>query len=122
MNLLALDIGMRRTGIALGDTTVDTIVALDTIVHETDEMLVDAIDVLAKKHSAQKIVVGMPLLLSGSEGEQAEFVRTIGAQLSEKKWEVSYLDERFTTTKSTKGDGDAQAACALLQMWMKRNP
>lgn len=124
MYILALDIGKRRTGAALGDTDTATVVALDTMQHGSDVMddVAKQILTLAKSKHVQTIVLGLPLLLSSEEGSQTEFVREIGTRLQEAGLTVAYLDERYTTAKHSRSDGDAKAACQLMLTWLERRP
>lgn len=122
MNLLALDIGMRRTGIAYADTTNGIVLPLDTFTHATPEELVARVQQLSTERKIDEIVIGLPLLLSGEEGEQAKFVRACGTLLETLKIPLFYLDERYSTPsgKGRVSDPDAAAACGILQMYIDR--
>ncbi len=120
MRLLALDIGMRRTGIAFVDSANGITLPLDTIITKhADEMIQKVIDI-AKARNVQQVIVGLPLLPSGVEGSQTEYVRSCADQLTEHGVIVSFLDERYTTSKSQEFDGDARAACQLLDLFVQR--
>lgn len=114
MRILALDIGTRRTGVAFLDTAVGVPLAADTLRHVSDEELVAGIVAQVAKRGIDRFVVGLPLLPSGEEGEQSDYVRRIAELLEESGTPVTFLDERYTTPK-TGADGDSMAACILLQ-------
>lgn len=114
--VLAFDIGTRRTGVAFGDTSDGVVVSLDTILHHSPDELVEAVAVIVKEKSITHIVVGLPRLPSGEEGEQAAFSRSVGDAFVARGWPVTYIDERFTTSKDESVDGDAKAAIELLQL------
>lgn len=76
------------------------------------------VDVLAEIRSicsdceVAKIVIGLPLSLSGEEGDAAHKARLFGDQVGEAtNCEVVFIDERFTTV---------QAESALLEGGMRR--
>lgn len=123
MRILALDIGRRRTGVAFAEDTIGVPVALDTVQHESIDDLRDQVLVLADERNVDVLLLGMPLLLSGKEGDQSAFVRTCGDRLEAVGMHVEYMDERYSTGTRTKDiDGDAKAACELMLTYLsKRN-
>ena len=123
MRYLSLDIGDRHTGIAYLDTTVGIPLPLNTLHHTTEKQLVDAVLAIVRERRVETILVGLPRLPSGEEGAQATQSRKIGTLLSPAGVPVEYVDERYTTPRSSQHknalptqniDGDATAACALL--------
>ncbi len=122
MNILCLDIGMRRTGVAFVETNVNVPLALDTIQSETQEEMIEKIMTIVREKKIDRVIIGLPLLLSGGEGEQSEYVRSCAELLKEEKVEVEFIDERYTTSDSQEYDGDARAACELLRTYMQKNP
>ncbi len=120
MRLLALDIGMKRTGIAFVDTANDVVLPLDTIVADDADTMIENVIAIVKERKVEQVIVGLPLLPSGEEGSQTDYVRSCANTLSESGVEVSFLDERYTTSKSQDFDGDARAACELLAMYLQR--
>jgi putative Holliday junction resolvase len=93
MRVLAIDHGAARCGAALSDPTGTIVRPLDTV--EPDP---EAVAALAREHGAELIVVGLPVSLDGSEGEQAAAARTFADAL-ERAGEVAVetWDERQTT-------------------------
>lgn len=120
MKLIAFDVGERRTGVAYFDPAIDFVIPLDTIHHAKEIELLDAAEAVLKQRGVTKVVVGLPLLLSGVEGSQAKFARGIGGVLASRGFDVDYIDERFTTDRAHPGDGDAKAACIVLNTYLKR--
>ena len=123
MRYLSLDVGTRRTGIAYLDTDVGIPLPLDTIKHLTEEQLIEDVLKIVGERTIDHVIVGLPLLLSGAEGEQAAYSRHVGELLSSRGVRVRYRYERQTTPRQihhknalpTKGiDGDSVAACAIL--------
>ncbi len=120
MKLIALDVGERRTGIAFFDPQIDFVIPLDTIHHTNEGELLDAAEAVLKLRGAQDVIIGLPLLLSGIEGSQAKFAKMIGTQLEARGFDVDYIDERFTTDRLTPSDGDAKAACIVLNTYLQQ--
>ena len=120
MKLIALDVGERRTGVAFFDSAIDFAIPLDTIHHTNELELLDAADAVLQARGVKDVVIGLPLLLSGVEGSQAKFAKMIGAQLATRGVSVDYIDERFTTDRQTPSDGDAKAACIVLNTYLQR--
>ncbi len=129
MRFLALDVGKRRTGLAFLDEETGIPLPLETFHHSSSAQLIAHVESVKGERNIDVVVLGLPLLPSGTEGEQAAFVREFGDRLIEKGIEVRYVDERFTTTQSafshtgaksmTKHiDADAGAACAILNMFL----
>lgn len=114
MRLLALDIGKKRTGIAFVDTENNIPLPLDTIVTSSVEDMIERVVEIGQKRQVDRVIVGLPLLPSGDEGEQSRFVRDCGALLEAQGLVIQYMDERYTTSKERGFDGDARAACSLL--------
>lgn len=114
MKLLALDIGTRRTGVAFLDEDVNVPVALETIVHATFSDLQARVTELITRKGIDRVIIGLPLLLSGGEGKQATIVRAFSKMLMEEGFVVELRDERYTTPRNATFDADSAAAVALL--------
>ena len=120
MKILALDIGTRRTGVAFVDTANGIPLPLDTILSESTEELVSHIHQIADERGVEKIVIGLPLLLSGDEGSQSGYVRECAAMIEQSGLQIHFVDERYTTGASAEYDGDARVACGLLTTFLER--
>ena len=118
MRILSLDIGRRRTGVAFADDAINVPMALNTLHHRSVEQLVEQVGELIHEKSIDELLIGLPLLLSGIEGEQVEFVRSCADQLERFGLPIAFLDERYTTVKGGELDGDAVAACDLLTTYL----
>jgi putative Holliday junction resolvase len=71
---------------------------------------------LAAEHGVERVVVGLPLLMSGAEGSQAALARTFSAELAAiVDVPVETYDERLTTrmAETSKRAGAAAAADSL---------
>ncbi len=123
--ILALDIGKRRTGAALGDDERPYILALNTIHHVSENELVNSVSIIVKEKSITRIILGLPRRLDGSIGKQATFVHQVGDMIAEAtKIAPEYIDERYTSfssKESQESDKDASAACSILEVALSRN-
>lgn len=108
MNIVALDIGDRRIGIAVTDPFGSYAIPAETF-FRTEDKEGDAkkIAELVKARGAELVVCGLPLLADGTEGEQARKNRAFAARLEALGIRVVFEDERFTTQEAR---GDLHAA------------
>ena len=127
-NLLALDVGEKRIGMAMADTAVRIAVPFGWLEH-TETILTDLAEVLLR-HEIALIVVGYPRNQSGEPTKQTayveEFVKTI-AELDIDA-EIVYQDESLTSVQAearlgtrikNKGEIDAEAASIILQDYLE---
>jgi putative holliday junction resolvase len=120
--VLALDYGTARCGCAISDPTGTLVRPLPAVEPPEAERIAQ----LAKEFDAQRVVVGLPVSLSGEEGEQAGLSRAFAAELGGLlDLPVEMYDERLTTTmaersarEGAKGDPDSLAAAHLLEGYL----
>ena len=116
---LALDIGRRRTGVAIGDPTLGITFPYPTVEHSSPRDLVTHVLGLVSAHDISLVFAGLPLLPSGREGAQARFVRRCVSLLIKGGIPVQFIDERYSSYGHY-GDADAQSACTLLSIAFAR--
>jgi len=129
--ILALDVGDRRIGIALSDTTqmIATPHSVYTRVGWGPD--VKHIQKLYNDHEAVLIVCGLPRNMDGSVGFQAEKVQSFAGQLEKAGLPVVFQDERLSTVSAhqalieggmrrddRKGTVDKVAAAVILQTYL----
>jgi len=120
-HFLALDIGNRRTGVAYTSSDIGVPVALKTIKHDTFDVLNEKVVDLFKEKEITHLVVGLPLLPSGDEGEQVEIVRSVVEKMPiPSHISVIFIDERHTTPREKYKDPDAAAACEILSVYLHK--
>lgn len=139
MRYLAIDLGDKRTGLAVGDDSVNIASPLETI----DVGLPDGPDALARaiQRAIDKyvgaapcqLVLGLPLNMDGSDSPRAKQTRELARHLEAKLGRPVHLaDERLTsadadwqmartglTHKQKKARRDALAAANLLSDFLK---
>ena len=131
MRYLAIDYGIKRTGLAICDP--GETVASPLVVIEGQKDLLQKIKEVAEAENAEEIVLGLPLNMDGTAGSQAKLVLEFGEQL-EKILEipVHYQDERLSTfgaeeklaggelsRKKRQKRLDAIAAAAILEAFLE---
>ena len=125
----AFDFGISRIGIATTDQ--DGLLAFPlSVVKNTKGVIEGEIAQLIDGYSPIHLYVGLPILLSGNEGESAKLAREFGERLQSRfNLPVDYIDERLSTVtasrnlraagkdaRSSKEDIDAAAAVEILEM------
>jgi len=102
MTMLCLDIGDVRTGVAISNEVSSICSPLDHI--KSNDNLVQKISKLITEHSIDTIVIGLPKLMSGREGERAKYSRKIKKELVTRYESLNVIlwDERLTTKQAEK--------------------
>jgi putative Holliday junction resolvase len=119
---LALDVGERRIGLAVGDEGGGIARPLRTLTRRALATDVAAIGDLARKEEVTALLIGLPLTLRGDEGPQAARVRRFAESLGSLGLPVEMHDERFTTSEARlrgAADDDAGAAAILLEDFLQ---
>ncbi len=127
MRVLALDYGSARCGCALSDPTETIVTPLEHVERPGSKRGMKQLVELVQEREVGRVVVGLPLSLSGSDTEQTretrEFARRLALRLGEGV-PVDMHDERFTTRMAQRmGEGfasseDSRAAAHLLESWL----
>ncbi len=118
MRYMALDVGDRRIGVAVGDDAHGLARPLRTLVRRSVKKDLEALGALAREEHVGAIVIGLPLTLAGAEGHQAERVRRFAEASAALGLPVELYDERHTSSEAAlRGatDLDAGAATILLE-------
>lgn len=131
MRYLGLDIGDRWIGVALSDPSAKLASPLTVLKRSDDIADMEAIVSMIKKHDVGLVVVGLPRMLNGSLGIQAQKVEFFKIKLHDKvNIPVEFRDERLTTVsarrfmrasgkkKSRRKRDDAIAAAVILQAFL----
>jgi putative holliday junction resolvase len=96
--VLAVDPGSKRVGVAVSDPSETIAQALVTVPAEPAGTLPRRLAEIARHEEAERIVVGLPRRMDGSEGPEARSARMLAAALrQEARLPVELVDERLTT-------------------------
>ena len=95
---MAVDPGSKWVGVALSDPTATIAQALLTVPAQPAATLASRLAEIAKAHEVQRIVVGLPLRLDGTQGPEASAARGLAGGLRKASGlPVELVDERLTT-------------------------
>jgi putative Holliday junction resolvase len=124
VKVLALDYGSARTGVAVSDPTGTLARPVGVVEGAATESGLAQLARLVREEEAERIVVGLPLTMRGTRGEQvAETERFVAALRGAVDVPVELFDERFTTDLAQQTAGaapeDALAAAHLLSTYLE---
>ena len=98
---MGIDPGRKRIGIALSDPTGLLASAHSILRRTTLPADLEALRRIARDHQVHRIVVGLPLHMSGDEGQEAERARAFAAELeSALGLPVELVDERLSSVEA----------------------
>ena len=101
MRILGLDIGDKRIGVAVSDHMGWTAQGLHTVENTGKNAVHAKLKEIINEYKPEKIIIGLPLNMGGSEGQRAELVKRFGkAMESFYTGEIIYWDERLTTVSA----------------------
>jgi putative holliday junction resolvase len=123
MRVLALDYGSARCGAAVSDPTGTLATPLEPVLQPATRKGFGRVLALAAEVGAERIVVGLPLSLSGADSAQTAETRAFAERLRRAvQVPVELYDERFTTRLASHAGGsaslDSRAAAVLLDEWL----
>ncbi|MDO4773571.1 MAG: Holliday junction resolvase RuvX [Candidatus Saccharibacteria bacterium] len=126
-NLLALDVGEKRIGMAMADTSVKIAVPFGYL-ENTETVMAQLAEVLLR-HDINTVVVGYPRNQSGEPTAQTAFVEAFVADMADLEIDadIVYQDESLTSVQAEqrlgrvkdKGEIDAEAASIILQDYLE---
>lgn len=98
MRILAIDLGLARTGVAICDPSEMLASPVGTVQEGDPDALLSRIVAIAAERRAEMVVVGLPRNMDGSCGESAKRAEAFADALREKTGlPVRLWDERLTT-------------------------
>ena len=128
---MALDVGTKRIGVALSDYLNVIATPYITLSRVPEEKAIEEIFKIAKDNRVEKIVVGVPINMDGTQGGQADDCIKFSQKL--KGFDIIYEDERLTSEEAesrlkarkidfrkNKGLVDMESACVILEQYLGR--
>ncbi|HEY7740406.1 MAG TPA: Holliday junction resolvase RuvX [Steroidobacteraceae bacterium] len=138
--VLSFDYGLRRIGVAVGNTLTGTAEGLATVAAQDGLPDWRSLDQLVADWRPQELVVGVPYNMQGEDaGIAAAALRFAGELQDRYRIGVHRVDERLTsreaedelrerrrsgakTRRVRRGDVDREAARLLLLQWLRARP
>jgi putative Holliday junction resolvase len=136
MNILAIDHGSKRVGLAIGSIETGTAAPLKVVEHRGEAALLEDLKAVIRNEGIGQIIVGEPFSISGGDSPQAVLVRAFAARLEEAlDIPVVLEDERLSSReieahmqamggkkawKASGLDRDSAAATLFLQRYLDR--
>jgi putative Holliday junction resolvase len=127
MRVLALDYGSARCGAAVSDPSGTLATPLEPVERAGTRKGIQRVAELVDEFDAERVVVGLPVSLSGGDSAQTRETRAFAERLrTALSVPVELYDERFTTALARRAGGDAaldsRAAAVLLDEWLNAGP
>jgi len=96
--VLGLDFGLRRIGVASGNTLTGTARPLTTVHHQGEPW--PALERLIREWRPQRIIIGLPLTADGGDSDISRAAREFGRKLEQRHpgLELQFQDERHTSS------------------------
>ncbi len=121
--MLALDYGSARCGCAISDPTGVLATPIEPVLAPGSKLGRACLRELVAERDVQRVVVGLPLTLAGTDSAQTRETRAFAQSLqSVLPVAVELYDERLTTRLATRTGGeaseDSRAAAHLLEGWL----
>lgn len=129
--VMGLDIGTKRIGVALSDYLLMLASGHSCLDREPEEKTLVKILEIAKQNNVEKIVVGVPFNMDGTQGSQADDCKKFASKIQ--GYEIILEDERLTSEtaeenlrnkkidfRKNKGLVDIESACIILEQYLSR--
>lgn len=122
MRIIAIDHGSKKCGIAVSDYPYDFIWPKDVV---PTKVIHDYLRDMISEYNIEDIVIGMPYMLNGSEGEQCQSVKKFMQEINtyfDKN--IHKVDERMTSVMAKKlydSDLDSSVAAIILEIFLSQN-
>ena len=129
MQIIAFDFGIKKIGVAVGQTSTYTSSPLQIIKNKDGKVNWEEINKLINEWKPELIIVGKPLNMDGTDSEIMKKVdRFLKKLKSLHHARYEYIDERLTTfearqilAENKNNNIDANAAKILIENWFEIN-
>lgn len=132
MRYLAIDLGEKRTGIAVGDDITGIASPVETIYASTHELRLKGFQRVIEEQGPDELILGAPLNMDGTDSPGVTKAKALAEELAAKfGLKVHLVDERLTsaaadeqmaqsglTRDQKKARRDALAAAAILRNFL----
>ena len=126
MQILAIDFGLKKVGLAIGNTLTKTSMPISTIFYKSKQELFNLLEKHVTEWKPEFIIIGNPLNMDQTESEMSKLAEKFSNQFSKKfNLAVELVDERLSSFEAKEfakdGNLDAMAAKLILDSWMNNN-
>lgn len=135
--ILAFDYGLKRIGVAIGNTLMATASPLTTLTQNEKGVPWVGIDNLLRTWKPKQLLLGMPERNNGEPSDLAPIIKKFGDKLQTRyDLPLSYINEQFSSLEAKeqlkqqrqagrkkrlqKADIDQQAAAIMLNNWFNQ--
>lgn len=125
MNILAIDYGTKRIGLAWSDTTFGAVLPYGLIEQESKAGKIKELGKLINSEKIDLLVVGFPTSLNGAENKNTERIKGFIFELQKNiSIPIEYYDERFSSQAAdAMGEGgasrDEKSAMVILEGYLQ---
>ena len=127
MQVMALDFGTSKVGVAVGNTKTKTSSPISTLKYNSYKHLWSLLGPILKEWEPALIVVGMPLHMDGEESTLSDLVKAFAKKLETQfDRKVVLVDERLTSREARSmttnlDEIDQLAAKIILDTWINQS-
>lgn len=138
IKILGLDYGMRKIGVAIGQTLLGTATPLGLVSCQKGEPNWPQLSKFIAEWVPDRIVIGMPYNLDDSENDMTERVKIFGQNVSKKYVLPVFFEDEKLTTKLANSElaelehyknspkkipdlVDAYSACMIIESYIQNN-
>lgn len=124
MNILGIDFGQKRIGLAWVQEGLDVVLPFGVIQKNPEELCPSKLIELLKTEGIGKVVVGLPLGMEGEENTNTKRIRSFAEEVAKQSGlSVEFVDEKFTTHEANRMGGvasaDEKAAMLILESYLE---
>ena len=127
MNVIGIDYGTSKIGVAVGNTQTSSSSPLEIIINTKSGINWPQLETIIQEWKPQVIIVGQPFNMDGSESEMMKEVKLFADILKERvNIKIEFFDERLTSFEAKQMDTsgkpiDDLAAKIILDGWLSNN-
>ena len=127
MNVIGIDYGVSKIGVAVGNTQTSSSSPLEIILNTKSGINWPQLEAIIKEWKPQVVIIGQPFNMDGSESEMMKEVKLFADILEERiNIKIEFFDERLTSFEAKQMDTsgkpiDDLAAKIILDGWLSNN-
>lgn len=139
LQLISIDFGLKRIGLAVGNNLTNSAQALTTLTTDKPFEISAELKTIIKEWQPNLLILGMPYNADGSEPKLVKSIKRFAKVLNDTfNLPIEYIDESFTSFEASKqlkdlrqsgkrkrsvskSDIDKAAAAVMLQRWLDKH-